>query len=113
MVKIVEFFNQTDENVLPFNVVEDVMIFMRNNPSFYRRQFYPTMLQFKRRIDKKQKINPVKLFAPMIKRAVYDYCKEYDVGKRPEELLNKDEFKEIIQKLYDEELTNIREGHYE
>jgi hypothetical protein len=113
MVKIVEFFNQTDDEGLPFNVVEDVTIFMRNNPSFYRKHYYPAILHLKELFDKKQKANPAKIFSSMIERAAYNYCKEYNVGKRPEELLSKDELRELIQKVYEEELDNIREGAYE
>jgi hypothetical protein len=114
MVKIVEFFNQPiDDNTLPFNVIEDVSVYMKNNPMFYRKHFYPTMLRFKDLMQAKKKINPVGLFNPMIKKATYDYCKEYNIGKRPEELLSNEERKELIQKIYNEELKNIREGVYE
>lgn len=113
MVKIVEFFNQSDDENLPFNVVEDVAIFMRNNPSFYRKHYYPAVLSLKEKFEKKQKASPVKLFADIIEKAAYSYCKEYNVGKRPEQLLNKDEIKELIEKIFNEELNNIREGVYE
>jgi len=113
MVKIVEFFNQTEKEGLPFNVVEDVVVFMRNNPSFYRKHYYPAVLHLKELFDKKQKVNPAKLFSSIIERAAYNYCKEYNVGKRPEELLSDEEKKELIQTIYDEELKNIREGVYE
>jgi hypothetical protein len=113
MVKIVEFFNQQDEEGLPFNVVEDVAIFMRNNPSFYRKHYYPSILSLKEKFESKQKINPIKIFAGIVERAAHNYCKEYNVGKRPEELLSKDEKVELIRKIYEEELENIREGAYE
>jgi hypothetical protein len=113
MVKIVEFFSQEDEQGLPFNVVEDVAIFMRNDPNFYRKHYYPAILHLKELFDKKQKVNPSKLFSSIIKKAAYNYCKAYNVGKRPEELLSDDEVRELIEMIYKEELENIREGVYE
>jgi hypothetical protein len=112
MVKIVEFFKQDYDEGLPFNVVEDLIIFMRNNPNFYRKLFYPTILSFKNLVDRKQKVNPRKLFTPMIKHAIVSYCKEYDVGKRPEQLIDDTELRELIRTLYEEELENIRNGEY-
>jgi hypothetical protein len=37
MVKINEFYDQPIDDSLPYNVVDDVCIFMRNDPMFYRK----------------------------------------------------------------------------
>lgn len=113
MVKIVEFFNQNETDDLPFNVVEDVAIFMRNDPSFYRKYYYPSILALKDRMSQKQKVNPHKLFFGLVKRATHGYCKKFNVGKRPEELLDDQETKDLIEKIYEDELKNIRDGAYE
>jgi hypothetical protein len=72
MVKIVEFFEQPIDDTLPYNVVEDVSVYMKNDPSFYRKHFYPTMLQFSKLQQNRKKVNPVALFKPMIEKAVYE-----------------------------------------
>ena len=40
MVKIVEFSHADD---LGYDVVEDVAIYMRNDPMFYRKHYFPAM----------------------------------------------------------------------
>ena len=42
-MRIDEFTNKKDERELPFSVAEDLMVFMRNDPTFYRKKFYPCM----------------------------------------------------------------------
>ena len=41
-MRIVEF-THPDNKELPFDVVEDAIVFMRNDPMFYRKQYYPTV----------------------------------------------------------------------
>ena len=49
-MKIVEFFDQKSiadlkiGDKLPYNVVEDLCIYMRNEPNFYRQHLYPALI---------------------------------------------------------------------
>lgn len=42
-MKINEFFDQPIDDKLPFDVVDDVCVFMRNDPMFYRKSFFPAI----------------------------------------------------------------------
>ena len=33
----------TDKEELPFDVVDDTLVFMRNDPVFYRKFYYPAV----------------------------------------------------------------------
>ena len=110
-MRIVEF-TELDNNDLKFDVVDDVAIFMRNDPMFYRKEFFPTVLKIKSLNDKKQKINPQKEFGPIVDRACENYCKKFNINRRPEELMSLEERNALVDKLFSEEMTNIRKGEY-
>lgn len=109
MVMIREFYNKKIDTSLPFDVVDDVAIFMRNDPIFYRKNFFPAVERMK---SKGSKFDPVNELSPIIDRASHDYCKKFKIPKRPEELLNAEEKKALIDKIYSEEMTQIRNGAY-
>ena len=112
MVKINEFHDSSYDDTLPFDVVDDLAIFMRNDPMFYRKTFFPAITKMKSCVKNNEKMNPKKMFGPMIDDACTTYCKKFDIPKRPEELLDDSEKKELIKKLYSEEMTQIRKGAY-
>lgn len=111
-MKIVEFFDKPIDQSLPFDVIDDITVFMRNDPMFYRKEFFPAVLKIKSLNDKKQKINPHKEFGPMIDRACESYCRKFKINRRPEELMSLEERKALVDKLFSEEMTNIRKGEY-
>lgn len=111
-MKIVEFFDKAIDDSLPFDVVDDITIFMRNDPLFYRKEFYPTILKLKDLHNKNKTVNPHKMFGPVIDRACESYCREFKINRRPEELMSLEERKALVTKLFSEEMTNIRKGEY-
>lgn len=111
MVKIREFYDKKEEDKLPFNVIEDLAIYMRNDPMFYRKTFFPAVIEMKKCTEKKEQYNPNNL-SPVIEKAIVEYCKKFNLPKRPEELLDDIEKKELVKKLYAEEMTQIRKGAY-
>jgi len=113
MVKINEFYQQPlDDSKLPFDVVDDIAIFMRNDPMFYRKNFFPAVMDMKTCNDKGQKFDAPAKLMPIINKATESYCKEFKINKRPEELLTAEEKKTLLNKIYSEEMTNIRKGTY-
>ena len=67
MVKINEFHNQESENLYPqpdYDVAADLMIFMREDPIFYRRKYFPALEDFSdaansnRKKEREQNIQP-------------------------------------------------------
>ena len=47
-MRIDEFAAPTNDS-LPFDVADDVAIFMRNDPMFYRKQLFPAIMSMKDR----------------------------------------------------------------
>jgi hypothetical protein len=110
MVMIREFYNKPiDDASLPYDIVDDMAVFVRNDPMFYRKNFFPAIQKMK---AKGSNFDPVKELGPMIDKASHNYCKKFNINKRPETLLNAEEKKVLINKLYSEEMTQIRNGVY-
>jgi len=43
----IDEFSQPVDDSLPFDVVDDVAVFMRNDPQFYRKSFFPVVDKMK------------------------------------------------------------------
>lgn len=117
MVKINEFFDKDNikdlkiGDELPYNVVEDLVIYMRNEPNFYRKHLYPAMIDVQEAVKNGGKYNKKSLL-PVIERAINEYLKKYEIKKLPEELLNNSEKMECVNKLLRDEVENFRKGMY-
>jgi len=110
-MKISEFAEQ-DNNKLPFDVTEDVIVFMRNDPIFYRRKYYPAVMRLKDTCKKKQKIDASKMFGAAVDSAMNTYCKKFQVGKNAAKVFDMQDRQNIINKIYTEEMANIQQGKY-
>lgn len=108
----IEEFTKLDNNELPYDVVDDISIFMRNDPMFYRKELFPAIISMKNSYDKKESIDPSEIFSPIVHKASNRYCKKFNIAKRPDELLTKEDYNRLVQKLYSEELGNIQKGIY-
>ena len=112
MVKLVEFTDDKHEEGLGFNVVEDLCQHMRNDPMFYRKQYYPMMALIQDKLKKGETLDQREMLSPMIDKGVKHYCSKYDIPKSPEELLTKEDYTAIVEKIYGEEMEMIRDGEY-
>lgn len=97
---------------LPYDVVDDVAIFMRNDPMFYRKTFFPAVMRMKDCHDNGKSYNPKKELFPIIEKAVGLYCSKFKLPKRPDEIMDDEDKRSLMQKLYSEEMTQIRKGVY-
>jgi hypothetical protein len=97
---------------LPYNLVDDIAIYMRNDPTFYRQVFFPAVQKMKEMHHKGEKYNPDAELGPMIKKAATNYCKKFNIPRLPEELVSEDEYRDLVKKIYSEELTNIKKDVY-
>jgi hypothetical protein len=112
MVKIVEFSNIDKETGLDFNPADDLTVFMRNDPMFYRKHYFPVMAKMSDLQDKGSSIDPIALMNPVIDQGVSTYCKKFNIKQRPDEIFPKSERSDIINKIYSEELPQIKKGNY-
>tara|TARA_R110000868_G_scaffold271382_1_gene530794 strand:- start:1093 stop:1689 length:597 start_codon:yes stop_codon:yes gene_type:complete len=116
-MKINEFFDQDNMqelkigDQLPYNVVEDLCIYMRNNPNFYRKHLYPEMINVQEAVKGGGKYNKKNMLS-VVERAIEMYVTEYDIPKRPEDLLTDGEKMECISTLLKNEVESLRTGDY-
>ena len=107
MVRLVEF----EKEELPFDVIDDVAIFMRNDPIVYRKSLFPAITRMKGIYDKGNSPDPQECLGTVVDSAMESYCKKFKLGS-PQNVFKKGDRESIIDKLYSEELTQIRNGVY-
>lgn len=102
-----DLFNKTD-----YDVVNDLIVFMRNDFQFYRRHYYPAIHKASKYYQKTQKIDIKKFIEPVIKYGVMEYCKKYDTPEEPDELFGQEEINEVINRICKQETPQIKKGEY-
>jgi len=108
MVMIKEFTN--DE--LGYDVVEDAMIYMRNNPMFYRKYYFPAMTKACDCCRENKKLDMSKIVMPMIERGINAYVKQYKIARHPEEVFRPEERQALFDRICNEEMPRIEAGEY-
>lgn len=103
--------NTNKQKELGYDLMDDLMFFMNNDPDFYRKRYYPSMIKFDRYCKEHKRVSPTG-FEKLVQEA-YDIYKE----KFPVEGLGKDLDKEICEKLcqqiHEQETKNCEEGMYD
>ena len=107
MVRLVEF--ETQE--LPFDVIDDIAIFMRNDPIVYRKSLFPAITKMKGLHDRGKTPDAQTCLGEVVDGAMESYCKKFKLGS-PHNVFKKGDRDAIIDKLFAEELTQIRNGEY-
>lgn len=111
MVKIVEFHNSVD-TTMPFDVEDDLVVFMRNDPEFYRKQFFPTMARISDLQKNKGGCNIRKQLMPMIEKGIVSYCKKFNLARHPDEIFHQQQRQGIADRIYEKERKCIDNGDY-
>lgn len=111
-MKIVEFFSSEKQDTPPFNVVDDLTIFMRNDPMFYRKTFFPAMADVSDKLERGESVDPIIVLRPVVDKGINSYCKKFMIKKRPEDIFSDDDRKLAMQKIYSEEMPYIKKGGY-
>ena len=97
---------------LPYDVVDDVVVFMQNDPDFYRTETYPTLVNVQKAINNGGKFSKKQMF-PMIDKAIESYIKKFDIPKRKDRMINGDAEKmECATRLLNAEKENFRNKEY-
>lgn len=107
MVRLVEF--ETKE--IPFDVAEDVAIYMRNDPMIYRKSLFPAIMRMKDTHDKGKVPESEKCLGEVVDSAMEGYCEKFNLGS-PKNVFKKGDREAVIDKLFSEEMTQIRNGVY-
>jgi hypothetical protein len=110
---IFELFNQTptQEKELDYDLKEDLICFMQNDPMFYRESFFPAIHKFKKLSEQGKKVHP-KAFGSVVKKAYEQYKEKFPV-QGLQESLEGDMFEEICVEIHRMETQHVKDGHYD
>lgn len=111
MVKIKDFADIDPTGPLPWNVAEDLIVYMKNESDFYRRHLYPMLINVQETVQNGGKFDKKKLL-PAIDQAIKEYVKKFEINRRPEDVMTPAEKMECITKLLRDESENFRKGMY-
>lgn len=110
-MRIVELHDIKDPG-LDYDIVDDTIVYMRNDPMFYRKHYFPAMSKLADLHSSGGKIDPRKHLMPTIEAGCNEYVKKYKVARNPEEVYSNEARNSILEKIYSEELELIRKGEY-
>ena len=110
-MRIDEFAKPMNDQ-LPFDVVDDVCVYMRNDPMFYRKTFFPAMADVSDKLERGDSIDTKVLMRPLVDKGIKSYCKKYLPNKRPEDVFTSEDVDACCNKIEQEEMPNIKKGIY-
>lgn len=107
-----DYESTKEEYGIEFEPVEDLIVFMKNDPVFYRRKYFPRVKELEKNYKKNKEVDPKKYFSDVVDSAMNTYCKKYDLARDPSEIFSSSDKHEIIGQITSEEIENIRNGEY-
>lgn len=108
-MKILEVIEDTSPN---FDLVDDASFYMRNDPEFYRKEYFPAMSSIADMHSRGKKLNPRKSLGDMVDKGCTSYCTKYNLAKHPEEVFSQEHRDALVDKLFGEEMEHIKKGEY-
>jgi len=104
-------FAQPQDLKLPFDVVDDAVVFMRNDPVFYRKKYFPAMASMADRVRGGKDIDR-SVIGSVVDSGMNTYCKKFKLSKGPSDIFTAEDREAIIEKICSEELKQIENGDY-
>ena len=95
-----------------FDVVDDICVYMRNDPIFYRKNYYPMVDAMEACFNEGEKVDTKDLLFPVVDAAIRKYVEQYQLAKTTEEIFTPEDRMAIAKKIYSEEMSEIRKGTY-
>jgi len=109
-MKLFELHNQDTEVKLPYDLAEDLYVFMKNDPQFYRKQYFPGLCQCSDRVKADQDPNLENTMRPIIKSAFESYADKFKVPSHI--TLEQEDEDKVCEMISEEEMDTIRECGY-
>lgn len=107
-MKVFEIFGYKPEAPEPdFDLHDDLIFFMNNDPEFYRGEFYPFLVKFKRHCEGGRSVR-AKAFEPMVTKAYDMYKNKFPVNEL-EENLSQHDLKDICEKIQGQSLKDYHD----
>ena len=94
-----------------FDIIDDAIVFMRNDPVFYRKKYFPTVSNMADTVKGGKEIDR-NVLGSMVDSGINSYCKKYKLGRGPADLFTNEDRNSIIEQICSEELVEIEKGSY-
>ena len=112
-MRIDEFSTDTRDAFKPdFDVVNDLCIFMRNDPQFYRKVYFPMISGMAECYEQQGKFDAQADLYPVVDQGIKVYVTRFKLAKTPGEIFTSEERKAVAKKIWQEEMGEIRKGTY-
>jgi hypothetical protein len=96
---------------LGYDLKEDLICFMRNDPDFYRKEYFPVMHKFKNYVQAGKRINPM-AFEGLVNKAYECYQNMFPVEGLESKLSN-EMCEDLCKELHKSETDYVNAGHYD
>ena len=106
-----EIFDDNDNKELGYDLKDDLMVFMNNDPVFYRKRYFPTMLKFDKYHKAGKRVQP-RAFEGLVREAYAIYQNKFPVEGLEKELPD-DICEEICVSIHEQETKNCKNKFYE
>ena len=87
-----------------YDVPSDLLIFMRNDPTFYRKNFFPAIDKYK---EDTKDTSPIE---NMIKRGLGSYCQKFQIETPQDELMGEGDIQDLVRQIIADEMEELSEG---
>lgn len=104
-------FPAPSDTDMGYDLVDDVVVHMQNNRDFYRRVYFPAMVEVSEKYKKTGK-NDRSLATKIVDPAIESYCSAYNIKKSPSKLFTKEDREAILDLVFEEESDEIINGEY-
>jgi hypothetical protein len=99
------------EKDLGYDLKDDVIFFMNNDPEFYRKRYFPAMLKFDQYCKEGKQVSH-RGFEKLVKEAYAIYQNKFPV-EGLEQSLKDDMCEEICKEIHIREVKNCEDGVYD
>jgi|TARA_B110000503_G_scaffold7367_1_gene9979 hypothetical protein len=111
-MRIDEFTNATMTPRFDYDIVDDVTVFMRNDPMFYRKSLFPAVSKMADLHRAGKPVDKHKCLSDVVEEALGAYCKKYNIADQADGPFNDSDRDQIIDKIFGEEMEQIKKGDY-
>lgn len=87
-----------------YDVASDLLIFMRNDPMFYRKTFFPAVETYK---ENEKDTSPLE---DMIRRGLKEYCTKFNILNSIEDLIGEGDVQQLVAEIIADEKEDLDEG---
>ena len=101
------------EKIVDFDINGDVIVYMLNDPEFYRSEYFPAISKVCKLAKKDKSCDIKKVLKPVVDTGINRYCDKYQISHSPDELFTKEDKNDILNHVVRVERDNIQKGKYQ